>query len=282
MKKGLEDCKSTLKWEVRCRLEFIETRLFWDGQMNRGDLMKHFGISGAQATTDISRYSKMAPENLTYDRNEKTYVAGENFQPILIQPQAKDFLTQLSQQEMDGLDTTVPVEVLPLPDRKVDVDILRQVVKVVRNSGSLEIRYQSMSKPDPSWRIFAPHAFAFNGMRWHVRAFCFRDNRFKDFLLARILDIGKERPGIVSAEDDQEWGLHVDVDLVPHPGLSDSQKKVIEADYGMTEGLVKISVRQALLPYILKRLNLVDERKKPEEQQVILLNRAEVLSLHTR
>lgn len=34
--------------------------------------------------------------------------------------------------------------------------------------------YQSMNRdrPDPAWRRISPHAFGFDGLRWHVRAWC--------------------------------------------------------------------------------------------------------------
>ena len=70
---------------------------------------------------------------------------------------------------------------------------------------------------------------------------------------------------------------------LPHPELSESQKKVIALDYGMRDGKAKIKVRRALLYYALKRLGLDTDpgARKPQDQQIILLtprtelNRAE-------
>ena len=44
-------------------------------------------------------------------------------------------------------------------------------------------------RPDPIWRRITPHAFGYDGFRWHVRAYCHLDNKFKDFLLPRILEV---------------------------------------------------------------------------------------------
>jgi hypothetical protein len=49
----------------------------------------------------------------------------------------------------------------------------------------------SKVRPEPVWRRMTPHAFGYDGFRWHVRAYCHLDNKFKDFLLPRILDIGE-------------------------------------------------------------------------------------------
>ena len=37
--------RSELRWGVEQRLEFIEFRLFWEGHVNRSDLMEQFGVS---------------------------------------------------------------------------------------------------------------------------------------------------------------------------------------------------------------------------------------------
>jgi hypothetical protein len=37
--------KADLRWGVEQRLEFIEFRLFWEGHVNRGDLMSAFGVT---------------------------------------------------------------------------------------------------------------------------------------------------------------------------------------------------------------------------------------------
>ena len=39
-----------LKWGVERRLEFIEFRLFWEGGVNRADLIEMFGVSVPQAS----------------------------------------------------------------------------------------------------------------------------------------------------------------------------------------------------------------------------------------
>jgi hypothetical protein len=43
--------------------------LFWEGHVNRSDLMEKFGLSVNQASTDLNRYSGFAPENMVYDKS---------------------------------------------------------------------------------------------------------------------------------------------------------------------------------------------------------------------
>ena len=63
-----------LRWGVERRLEFIEFRLFWEGHVNRSDLIDSFGISVQQASTDLNRYLGLAPANMVYDKSGKAYV----------------------------------------------------------------------------------------------------------------------------------------------------------------------------------------------------------------
>ena len=45
--------RAELRWGIEQRLEFIEFRLFWEGHVNRSDLMDQFGVSVNQASTDL-------------------------------------------------------------------------------------------------------------------------------------------------------------------------------------------------------------------------------------
>ena len=85
-----------LRWSVAQRLEFIEFRLVWEGRINRADVAKKFGVTVQQATGDLQAYERLAPNNLSYDRNAKTFVAGHHFEPVLINPLADRHLLQLA------------------------------------------------------------------------------------------------------------------------------------------------------------------------------------------
>jgi predicted DNA-binding transcriptional regulator YafY len=146
-------------------------------------------------------------------------------------------------------------------------------VTAIRRAEAVEVKYQSLSRPEPKWRWVTPHAIGFDGFRWHVRAFCLTDETFKDFLLARIIETRGTRPSNVGADADADWHERVTLEIGPHPELSDTQKKVIALDYGMRDGRTKICVRKALLYYALRRLGLdtAPSARKPQDQQIILL-----------
>ena len=276
--------KSELRWSVEQRLEFIEFRLFWDGHVNRSDLMEQFGLSVNQSSSDLNRYIGFAPDNMVYDKSVRSYVRGPAFKPQFLEPDAGRYLAQLRSVAEDILDCEdawiadlPPFASAPTPVRGVNAVTLRSVVGAIRRSEAIELKYQSLSSPEPSWRWIAPHAIAFDGFRWHTRAFCLTDNFFKDFLLSRVLEIRAVRESQVTSTDDEDWNSEVTLEIVPHPALSETQAKVIALDYGMHGGKAKIKVRRALLYYALRRLGLDTDpaARRPQDQQIVLLNSSE-------
>lgn len=283
-----EDHDGKRRWGVDQRLEFIESRLFWDGALNRAHITERFGVSAAQASADLALYKELAPDNLNYDASRKQFVASGAFAPRLITPNADRYLIQLKAIS-DGIiaigDTNIGiipnVDAMPVPHRRVDPDSLRSILFTIRRSRGMNVLYHSMNskRPLPSWRTITPHAFGFDGLRWHVRAYCHLEDRFKDFILSRILELGTEvdpgRPG----SEDAEWNEIFDVILVPNPKLADAQQKTIAHDYEMTDGKLHIPIRRSLLYYFNKRLRLdvaelVDD---PKEAPVVVRNRSEFL-----
>lgn len=281
----MDSDRSELRWGVEQRLEFIEFRLFWEGHVNRSDLMDQFGVSVNQASTDLNRYIGFAPANMVYDKSARTYVRGSAFQPQFLEPDASRYLAQLrsvAENILDREDSWIAnlpsFASAPTPVRGVDPLTLRSVVGAIRRSEEIEIRYQSLSSPDPRWRWIAPHAIAFDGFRWHARAFCLTDECFKDFLLSRMIEIRGSRESGTSADDDLDWNSEVVLEVAPHPELSETQAKVIALDYGMRGGSAKIKVRRALLYYALRRLGLDTDpaARRPQDQQIVLMNAPEI------
>jgi hypothetical protein len=274
--------QGSVRWGIERRLEFIEFRLFWEGHVNRGDLMAAFGISINQASTDLNRYLGMAPGNMVYDKSARAYVRGDRFAPLFLKPDPASYLSQLRSLS-DGIVTQEETWIGQMPDfdtvrspaRGIDAGHLRAVLQAIHNRQAIEVEYQSLSNPAPRWRWIAPHAIAFDGFRWHARAWCFTDDCFKDFLLARILGIRDSRPSDVDRGQDADWHTMVTLEIGPHPGLSEAQKKVVALDYGMRNGKCKVTVRKALLYYTLKRLglNTAPSPRNPTDQQIVLLNR---------
>lgn len=258
--------KSNQKWGKAGRLQFIEFRLYWEGRINRSDLVDHFQISVPQASLDIASYLETAPGNVEYDKQRKAYFATENFKPVLTEPNARDYLSQL---EMLRAEDESPVshrsfvgmspsfDIAQTPERVVSAAVFQRVLKAIREKLDMEIEYQSMTRPQPTWRWISPHAVASDGFRWHIRAYCHDRNKFIDFVFGRILHIGPTRASQVDSATDAPWHTMVELKIGPNPTLDEAQRKVIELDYAMSDGTATLVLREALAPYIKKRLGLL-------------------------
>ncbi len=247
--------------------------------------MTRFGISMPQASSDLQKYQLLAPKNIKYDKSGKFYYASSNFKPKIISPNADDFFSQLHLIANDVLPKndsflyTVPeFDVAPSPERSMDVGVLQKVVKAIRDHLSLEIEYQSMNQSDPVCRWITPFAFGHDGFRWHIRAYCDINQEFKDFVAGRILSIKGEKPHEIDFSKDILWHRYVTFKIAPHPGFSEGQKKAVELDYGMENGVAHIKVRAAFVFYLKKRLGLNKghEKKQTHEQHIVLINHHEI------
>lgn len=275
------DSKPSLRWGVEQKLQFIEFRLFWEGHVNRSDLIEKFGVSPNQASGDLNRYIALVPDNMVYDKSGKTYVRSSAFKPLFLKPDATQFLSQV-RSVAEGIITpeeawigNLPAfDATPAPARGIDPVVLRSIVTANKRHEAIEVLYQSMSAPDPEWRWIAPHALAFDGFRWHARSFCEKSGEYRDFVISRILETRQTRAAKKQAVSDAAWEEVVELEVGPHPDLSPNQRRVIELDYGMENGSVTIPVRRALLYYALKRLGLDTDpsARKPQDQQIVLIN----------
>jgi hypothetical protein len=254
-----------IRWGVEQRLEFIEFRLFWEGGINRSDLTQQFGISVPQASNDLRRYEECAPGNLVYDKSQKRYLASAAFGPRFLSTDADQYLNRLrgvTDRMIEPVDvwfSQIPAaESMPLPHRRIDVSVLRTVLNAIRRHRSVRVLYQSMNaeRPEPLWRWISPHAFANDGLRWHVRAFCHLDQRFKDFLLSRCIGADGDEAQEASGTSDKNWHKCFSVVLVPNPLLSVNQQEIVAQDYCMEGGRIAISIRRSFLYYFRKRLRL--------------------------
>lgn len=277
--------ESKPRWSTERRLEFIEFRLYWEGRINRSDLVDFFGISVPQASIDLTQYQGAAQGNIVYDKTVKAYVAAARFKPIYFTPSADRYLTELRLLDANLLTenetclANLPSHsVVPTPRRRLDPKILRPILDAIRTRSSVEVNYQSFTGPEPTWRRLAPHALAFDGLRWHVRAWCETRAAFLDFVIGRMLATRSPKPAEIDPKTDAGWNREVAVKIGPHPKLAEGTRRVTELDYGMENGEIEVSTRACMVPYLEKRLGLNrdQDEAKPNEQQIVYLNREEV------
>ncbi|WP_321495590.1 WYL domain-containing protein [uncultured Desulfobacter sp.] len=274
-----------MKWGIKQRLEFIEFRLFWEGTINRKDLTDTFGVSVPQASADIKQYKQTAPGNIYYDKRQKKYLVSSKFEPVLGLVDAHKYLSTLSmlsegviRPDETFLGYIPEFSVVPSFERTIDPYILKRIVRALKEGKAINIQYQSMSRPSPVWRWISPHAFAFDGYRWHVRAYCELAENFRDFILGRIIDIQHVKTSKVNSADDHKWNHLVTLKIGAHPELTPDQRKIIEKEYRMENGVAQIKVRAVFIYYVLLRFNLEQRNDLTvlKNREAILLNYNEI------
>lgn len=265
------------------RLSFIEARLFFLGELRRGDIAERFSRASIQASRDLALYKELAPDNLVYDFQAKRYLPGKKFTLIFTHTPER-VMYWLRSGLGDGLPhpqglPTAAVESLSLPR----LGELAVVTRAIYRKQVLELAYVSLSSGKTNRQI-APHALIDNGQRWHVRAYDRANARFADFVITRIskatvLD-GGELAAHERAEADEQWNRIVELRLIPHPMLP--HKGAVEADYGMRSGSLLVKCRAAVAGYALRRWGVDcsrDYRLRAAEFQLALANQQALASL---
>lgn len=249
---------------VRQRLQWMENRLWWVGELNRSDLVMRFGISPPQATNDFALYQKLASTNIRYDAKKKLYVCGEEFAPLF--PKDHELWLKDSAAEAPCLKSIQMVGVISLK-RGVDPVLVRIISRAVRSRIPLRITYQSMKAFDPEERIVSPHAIVETEVRWHIRAWDEKRQTFLDLVPSRIIKAAPEPSATwIPQERDEEWNRMVEIILIPSGKLSENQQRIAEGDYQMIEGRRILQVRACMAYYQLSAMYLVDAVRYHEGQ----------------
>ena len=155
------------------------------------------------------------------------------------------------------------IAVLKMPVREASAAVERRVFLAVLNGLRIKVRYASVNSGKEEWRWLRPHALGHNGARWHVRAWCEKNSDFRDFTLSRIAEIEWSREQAALPAQDKDWEQWVTLQVRPHKGLSDEQRKAVERDYAMRNGVLKLKVRKAMEGYLRDRLGLTMADGKP-------------------
>ncbi|MBI6885097.1 hypothetical protein [Pseudomonas putida] len=241
---------------IQARLEWLENRIFWVGELNRSDLVTRFEISPQQASADIKLYQDLASNNLQYNTSRKLYIKAETFEACF-EKNLQQWLAENGQEEADlrsiQLESVKPIK------RDMGDDVLMAIARSFRLRLPISVLYQSMKSDAPQWRVVCPHTIVETEIRWHIRAFMVEKGVFADLIPGRILEVKDEiNESWVGPEEDVAWNTMADIILVPSSTLSADQRLVVERDYRMVDGRYVISTRECLVYYQLSSMYLVD------------------------
>lgn len=142
---------------------------------------------------------------------------------------------------------------VPLALNRPVPEVVAAISRAIAMRRALSVKYVSFSSGETE-RVIVPHALADNGLRWHVRAYDRRSSSFRDFVLTRISSPKTSLGGICEGEagaDDAEWNRVLDLEIVAHP--EGGRPELAVMDFGLKDGVLRMSVRAALVGYLLQR-----------------------------
>ncbi len=248
-------------WAARERLRAVEMMLWWRGWAGRADLVDRFGISPAQASSDFQKVLELNGREISYQTSRKRYEAAERFECQLHEPSLEEAVRVFlggGGPNVAAADEESPVSeklaVLSLPKRAAPLAISRKVMVALLAGGRLRVKYHSLSSGEVAWRWLRPGALAWDGRRWHVRAWCETRGDWRDFVLGRIA--AAEWPLAVDGEtsEDVDWNAWETVRFRINPELESDAREALRVDYGLEGEWMEVRVRRALKGYLLAEM----------------------------
>lgn len=244
-------------WAAQERLRAVERALWWRGWVGRPDLAGVFGISAAQASSDLQKYQELNPGAMVYQMSRKRYEGTEAMACVLHVPRLEEGMAAFLGQGGMGAVAGAPVADGPrvaavrTPRREVPMEVERRVFLAVIQGKKLRVKYHSLSSGRAAWRWLSPHAFGHDGLRWHARAWCHESGAHRDFVLGRMS--GAEWPvdGDEAPPRDEEWVTLEELCFRINDSLSEEQQAALRLDYGTgSSGLLKLTCRRAMRQYV--------------------------------
>lgn len=245
----------TLTHAQRERLAFIDFSLQYFGHVARTDLIQRFKTGLAASTRDFSAYRELAPSNLELVHQTKSYHRTQQFKP-LFKHDPEVILTSLSRGFGNGISSGIqPSEQCFDAVRLIhpDADIIAALMRAIHNKQPVRCGYVSVTSGEAQ-REIVPHSIVNNGHRWHVRAFDRKHQQFRDFVCTRFTSVQLLNADINTIEGrqyDEQWNTKVQLTLTPHPSIV--QSLAIEMDYDMQNGQLDLTIRAALVGYLLRQ-----------------------------
>lgn len=274
------------KWDMLLRFQLIEVIAYWEGRVSATHLMNSFNIARQQASQIIKQYMhEIAPNNLEYDAHLKGFKPTLSFEPKVSSGMADEYLHLISQKkDMAHIFTSLDLnfahtEIISPVRRYISPIILRSIVNAVRLGERIDIGYVSVNNPDIEGRIIAPHSLVCTDNRWHVRAFCEKNQDYRDFVLSRFRGVPELMGESTNVKErDSAWAEEIELLISPDQRLDVAQQEVIAHDYGMDDKILRVSCRAALLQYVLQayRISPHKHEAKPEAQQIVITNYMEI------
>jgi len=245
------------------RLTHIElVARFW-GAVSRSDLVDRFDISEAAATRDFSLYRKLAPYNLAYDPSIKRYLWNEEQAKPLFVLATYKIMNTLCEGFGDSIqEKKAHSFAMSLRLKEPNLDIVSVITRAINRKLGVKVTYHSQSSPNGAHREIVPHSIVDTGLRWQIRAWDRKRNKFTDFVVNRIsaASIIPSKPKDNELQGyDSAWMEEITLIMKPHPKKHNIHALLVQ-EYSMENNVLEVKCRKALVPYLLDSWN-VDSSK---------------------
>ncbi|MBN0989528.1 WYL domain-containing protein [Amphritea pacifica] len=265
--------RAGISYQAAEHYRIIEIFAQWEGRINTTYLQNILQISRQKASEIVGRYQQQAPDNLIYDASAKGYRPTADFQPHFAQGHIDEYGQLLARSGCTDYLSIFETGFCQLeaPLRNISASLVQPIIRAIRDRLRLDIGYTSLSSPEYESRIISPHCLVFDGIRWHVRAYCEKNGDYRDFVLSRFNgEFEFEGAAMFGSEQDHRWQTWLELVIQPDPRLTPEKRRLIELDYQMNNGQRSIPVRAALAMYLVQRLRLDHYQNSPEAQQIIV------------
>lgn len=255
------------------QFRYIEMMLLYEGVLTNECLRTRFNVTQVQASRIIKKYRDENPGHMEHLAGRGSYRIGNKLsQGESVHP-VGDYFNE------KGISIETPcVAVVQNDLTQTNPIVIRQIVQAKIKNCGVRIAYCSMNHPLGKERLIFPHAFAFAGSRWHVRAFDTMNKEYRDFNLGRIESATLEPAYSAPQITDNEWEAFVELTVQPHPNLNLDQQRMIRREYfGGTSGRL-VTVRKALEMYTVRHLEVATDiqRQLPPEFLLAIVRRKEI------
>jgi hypothetical protein len=268
----------TTSKEILPRSDKLKTLLIWGGRLRNARLRELLGMKVTRISELMREFRNEHPTWMNWDSVSRSYRATpaayrSKFDPTTSLSQYLSMVgishTQIETSSDQTLWNAFPD--LSTPNART----FAQISEAIEHSRRVHVTYRSMGNPDPHSREISPHSLIRAGRRWHVRAFCSSRQEFRDFALGRIdaprlLDVPSERTSV----DDLAWNTLLDVRLIAHPALNQSQQNMIRFEYFSNTVARVEQCRAAMVSYFIQDLRAATDPSKqlPPDYQLAIEN----------
>lgn len=256
----------------------MELLLLWEGAVRNERLRELLDVHFTTASRAMSEYVAINPAGVTYETTGRRYVADAGFTSKLTSGDVEEYLAFLARAGASAAGPVIRSHVSLASPSPALFAILQ---RAIREAAAVEAEHRSLRHPEASLKTLFPHALIEAGRRWHMRAFVPSANSFQDIALSRMTHVRRvelERPGHAAPDRDDAWNARIEVRLQAHPDLSQAQQGVVRAEYFQGALARAMTVRGALVPYVLRDLDVATDPSSqiPPEFLLSVANPAEI------